>query len=70
MMNERAAVLRKVWKIMDYICGKRLAPVLGPMTDLRPAAGRDQVRVRDEGKAFKDECGDYRPPAAAGAKKA
>ena len=28
--DERAvAVLKKVWKTMDYICGKRLAPVLG-----------------------------------------
>lgn len=34
-----AAVLAKVWKIMDYICGKRLAPVLGPMTDLLERQG-------------------------------
>jgi len=40
LYDERAiAVLKKVWKIMDYICGKRLAPVLGPMTDLLERAG-------------------------------
>lgn len=35
LYDDRAiAVLVSVWKVMDYICGKRLAPVLGPMTDL------------------------------------
>lgn len=33
------AVLKKVWKVMDYICGKRLAPVLGEMTDLLERKG-------------------------------
>jgi hypothetical protein len=38
--DERAvAVLKKVWKVMDYICGKRLAPVLGEMTELLERAG-------------------------------
>ena len=40
LYDERAvAVLRKVWRIMDYICGKRLAPVLGEMTDLLERVG-------------------------------
>jgi hypothetical protein len=38
--DERAvAVLKKVWKVMDYICGKRLAPVLGAMTELLERQG-------------------------------
>ena len=28
------AVLKEIWKTMDYICGKRLAPVLGEMAEL------------------------------------
>src|SRR6266705_1958951 len=28
-----AMVLRKVWRIMDYICGKRLAPVLAEIVE-------------------------------------
>ncbi|HQU91819.1 MAG TPA: hypothetical protein PLK77_05950, partial [Pyrinomonadaceae bacterium] len=37
--SETVAVLAKVWKIMDYICGKRLAPVLGEMTELLDRRG-------------------------------
>lgn len=36
---EAVDVLAKIWKIMDYICGKRLAPVLGEMTQLLERKG-------------------------------
>src|SRR5712691_7333156 len=32
--EEVVKALLKVWRIMDYICGKRLAPVLGEMVEL------------------------------------
>ncbi len=34
-----AKALATVWRIMDYICGKRLAPVLGEMTELLVCKG-------------------------------
>ena len=40
------AVLEKVWKIMDYICGKRLQPVLGETIQRLEHFG--EIRVDDE----------------------
>src|SRR6266403_2612503 len=37
--EEVAKALLKVWRIMDYICGKRLAPVLGEMVELLSRRG-------------------------------
>ena len=37
--EQAVAVLKKVWKVMDYICGKRLVSVLGEMTDLLERVG-------------------------------
>ena len=32
--EKTVVVLRKIWRTMDYICGKRLQPVLGEMAEL------------------------------------
>lgn len=42
--------LEKVWRIMDYICGKRLAPVLGEMTDLLVRHGELQCTAETQEK--------------------
>jgi hypothetical protein len=44
--DQVVAVLVSVWKVMDYICGKRLAPVLGEMVDLLERLG--EIRCSSE----------------------
>lgn len=41
-------VLRKVWKTMDYICGKRLAPVLGETVRVLERFG--EITLDDESR--------------------
>src|SRR5438046_7518459 len=38
-------VLIKVWRIMDYICGKRLAPVLREMVELLDRRGEIKCKA-------------------------
>jgi len=45
-----AKALRTVWRIMDYICGKRLAPVLGEMTELLVGKGELKCTTQTQGK--------------------
>src|SRR5207245_5417951 len=43
-------VLLKVWRIMDYICGKRLAPVLGEMVELLDRRGELKCKAETRQK--------------------
>ncbi len=43
-------VLIKVWRIMDYICGKRLAPVLGEMVELLDRRGELKCKAETRKK--------------------
>jgi len=43
-------VLIKVWRIMDYICGKRLAPVLGEMVELLDRRGELKCKAETRQK--------------------
>ena len=42
--------LLKVWRIMDYICGKRLAPVLGEMVELLDRRGELKCKAETRRK--------------------
>src|SRR6266849_3749426 len=42
--------LLKVWRIMDYICGRRLAPVLGEMVELLDRRGELKCRAETRRK--------------------
>ena len=48
-------VLVKVWKILDYICGKRLAPVLGEAVERLESFG--EIGCDDE---TQEKLGGYR----------
>lgn len=42
--------LRTVWRVMDYICGKRLRPVLGEMAELLVRKGELRCMIETEKK--------------------
>src|SRR6266852_5728527 len=48
--EEVAQALLKVWRIMDYICGKRLAPVLGEMVELLSRRGELKCKAETRRK--------------------
>ncbi len=48
--EEVVKVLLKVWRIMDYICGKRLAPVLSEMVELLDRRGELKCKAETRKK--------------------
>jgi hypothetical protein len=49
-----------VWRVMDHICGKRLAPVLGEMVELLEWRGELKCSAETKKEAASDERGDHR----------
>ena len=54
------AALSKIWRVMDYICGKRLQLALPELIRLLERHNELQLRCRDEGQAIADQCGYHR----------
>src|SRR5437588_6637329 len=48
--EEVVKALLKVWRIMDYICGKRLAPVLSEMVELLDRRGELKCKAETRKK--------------------
>ena len=51
--DEVLAVLIKIWKMMDYICGKRLQPALAEIIDRPGTARRTELSRQTRVKLIK-----------------
>jgi hypothetical protein len=64
--DEKVALL-KIWKVMDYICGKRMQPALAEMIVVFGAPQRTALRSPDKAEAAASQCRHHRSPIASGA---
>ena len=59
-MSQVVKALIQVWRIMDYICGKRLAPVLGEIVERLQRHNELRCDAATEQETSANECRHYR----------
>jgi len=60
------AALIKIWKVMDYICGKRMQPALAELVPVLDRHNELHCDPRTRAKAAAGQCGHHRLAAAHG----